>query len=535
MSSQLSENISRMYNNNKLPWIIICIGIGLRLVRYLYNPSFWFDESVYATDIAQRSFSALILPSPDWSSTAPFLFFITEKFATHLFGNSEYAFRLFPLLFGVISMFLFYIVAKYFIRPKAVPVALALFAILDPMVIYSSELKPYSGDVAFALFILSMTAYFQSKKTDITRIALFAAAGAVAVWISHASVFVLAGVGTSLAFFYVQRKEWSKAGSLLLVCTIWAISFLAVYFVYTRNAMASTGMRVEDLLKLEQAFMPFPPLSLADARWYIDAFFETFNSPAGFHLKGIASLVFLIGCVSLFADGKERFFILISPILITLFAAAMHTYPFKGRLILFLVPLIILFIAQGVAHIHNKTKNTSQVITSVIVVLLFVYPLLWATYHIKKPFSRSEIKPVLEYIENEWQDGDLLYVHFYSEYAFQYYSKYHPDPYRFHDNDYVIGIAPRGWYNKWRKKSVSRYYNPEEEILQSNSDILNEYVKDLNKLRGKKRVWVLFTEDIVTGGIRDEKFFLYHLDTIGKRLASFGRSGLAIVYLYDLS
>ena len=86
-----------------------------------------------------------------------------------------------------------------------------------------------------------------------------------------------------------------------------------------------------------------------------------------------------------------------------------------------------------------------------------------------------------------------------------------------------------------RKNSVSRYYNPEEKIIQSNSDILNEYVKDLNKLRGKKRVWVLFTENIVQGGIKDEKFFLYHLDSIGKRIASFGRSGLAVVYLYDLS
>jgi len=40
---------------------------------------------------------------------------------------------------------------------------------------------------------------------------------------------------------------------------------------------------------------------------------------------------------------------------------------------------------------------------------------------------------------------------------------------------------------------------------------------------------------ISKNGIDEEKFFVYNLETIGKQLDFFGRSGTSAVYLYDLS
>ncbi|HDH53315.1 MAG TPA: hypothetical protein ENH24_02395, partial [Nitrospirae bacterium] len=232
MSGGISQALSQIYNSKKFPWIIICIGIALRLVRYLHNTPLWFDESVIAVDIFKRPLTDFINPSPDYTQTGPLGFYILSKLAVQLFGNSEYALRLAPLLFGIASLFLFYKVAKEIVRPGAVPVALALFAVLDPLIFYSSELKPYSGDVAFSLLVLSLATH-KIKTFNIRHIVIFSVVGAAAVLSSHPAVFVLAGAGAGLILSCLKRKEWARLRGILIVCMIWALSFIAVYLVYT--------------------------------------------------------------------------------------------------------------------------------------------------------------------------------------------------------------------------------------------------------------------------------------------------------------
>ena len=149
MSNKLLKKLNHIFTAPKLAWVIIGIGIALRVLRYLQNTSLWFDESVYAVDIINRSITDFIHQSNDFLQVQALGFYIFEKFAVNMFGNSEYALRLLPLLFGIASLFLFHKVAKEILNSNAVPVALALFAILDPLIYYSTDLKPYSGDVFF--------------------------------------------------------------------------------------------------------------------------------------------------------------------------------------------------------------------------------------------------------------------------------------------------------------------------------------------------------------------------------------------------
>lgn len=55
MRNQLSQKFDNLLISNKLHWLIICIGIALRLTRYLHNPSLWFDESDIAADVIKWS------------------------------------------------------------------------------------------------------------------------------------------------------------------------------------------------------------------------------------------------------------------------------------------------------------------------------------------------------------------------------------------------------------------------------------------------------------------------------------------------
>lgn len=500
MSNQLFQKISLLYTSKKLPWIIIGLGVILRLVQYLYNRSLWYDESMLALNIVERSFLELLQPL-SYKQGAPIGFLMLEKIAVQLFNGSEYALRLFPFLSGIASMVLFYGVAKDFIRSKAVPIALCLFAISEPLIDYSSEVKQYSSDVFVVLLILYFVARnIQSKRLTVSHIIAFGALGAAVIWFSHPSVFILTGVGVSLVLFSVVRKDWTRIGRLSIAYSFWALSFTLCYLVSLDDLSNNKGL----VDFWSSAFMPFPPSSLGDIRWFFNTFFEIFNYPVGLSLSGIAALAFLVGSVSIFLQKKEHFFILITPIPLVLLASGLHMYPFEGRLLLFLVPSLLLFIAEGAEQIRDKTWHNSPIIGITLICLLFLKPSYSASYSLIKPRTKEEVKPVISYLREHEQSGDVLYIYYSALPAYEFYSEI----LRVNKNHYIKGVSSReNWGN---------------------------YIDDIEKLRGNKRVWLLFSHVCTWKGVNEEKLFLFYLDRIGTKMDTFKSVG-ASVYLYDLN
>lgn len=499
---KLIEKLSRFYSSRWLPFIIICFGILLRLRHYLSNRSLWVDEVNLALDVVSKSFLQLF-QKLDYRLLAPFGFLMAEKLMVQIFGSTEYVLRAFPCMAGVISLFLFYKVAQWFIGPKAVPIALGLFAISEKLIYYSAEVKQYSSDVAIALLLFVMAIYIQSKRLTAQRIVFFGVAGVIAIWFAFIATFVLVGLAVSQTILYVIKKEWIKIRQLTIIYLIWLLGFIAYSYIFISNVDVRSLIEAMRF-RYHFAIITFPPMSLGDIGRNLTVFFEIFRNPTGFYLYGIAAFVFLVGCISMFKEKKEKLLVLVSPLLITLLAALLLKYPLYRRSILFLVPFLLLFIAEGVMHVVDKTRLTSPAIGVILIGLLFCHPLLSAHSLLKDPPTREEIKPVIKYIKDHKQKGDLIYVYYASRKAFQYYSK----RYDLHDSNYIVGISSRDHWGNYRE--------------------------DLDKLRGIKRVWVLFSHAYIRKGVNEEKLFLFYLDSIGTQLDCFRDKGAA-VYLYDLS
>ena len=427
-----------------------------------------------------------------------------EKVSIILLGTGEYVLRFFPFLCGVISLFLFRRTAARYIYPKAVVIALGLFAVSDTLIYYSSEVKQYMSDVFFALALYVLLIFIQSKKITLWRSIFFGISGAVAFWFSYSALFVLAGIGTVEIVSSLFKKEYQRLCFYMLICLIWTAGFI-IYYYFSLALSHDTALTDFFINYWSGGFMPFPPLAFSDLKWIIEKFFEVFKDPGGLFLSGIAALTFLTGCISMLSEKKKDFFTLISPIFFVLAASALRKYPFEGRLLLFIVPLLFLFIAHGAEKIRSAVCRTYPVIGTGVIVLLFLYPLASAGYHFLKPRVNEEIKPVLNCIREDWRQGDFLYVYYASHPAFEYYSK----KYGFTKNDYIRhGITSRDNWNK--------------------------YAQDLENLRGRKRAWVLFSHVHKSTGIDEEKLFLWYLDKTGTMLKSFKAAGAA-AYLYDLS
>src|ERR1700730_5903765 len=487
-------------------WTIIFWGAILRLTQYLSNRSLWYDESTLAQSIINRSFSELLKPL-DYNQGAPLGFLMLERSSVQAFGTSEYAVRLFPLFCGIVSLLLFYWLAKLSVAPRAVPIALGLFAVSGPLIYYSSELKQYSSDGVIAVLLLSAAFYYESCEFTSWRVASFGFLGAASIWFSHPAAFVLAGVGVSLASFCVTRRRWARLGALSIVFSLWALSFAACYLISLRHLSNNRAL----LAYWTFSFPPSPALSLVAVDWFIRTFFGIFWNPLGLELSGIAALTFLVGSISMLSNKRERLFILLSPVALTLLAAGLHKYPFGGRLLLFIVPTLLLLIAEGAEQIRSKTKDEAPIIGACLIGLLFLHPLLFSTYHLIKPsagdlppgvaHTREEIKPVMKYVQEHQLDGDVLYVYQDARPAFQYYA--------------------------------ARFSLNKVNLVLGTSDNWENYEKDLGQLRGRRRVWLLFSHSHAGPSIDEEQFFLYLLDRSGRRLDSFKSVGAA-VYLYDL-
>ncbi|MCM8787160.1 MAG: hypothetical protein NC935_03810 [Candidatus Omnitrophica bacterium] len=496
---RIFKKIKSLYSSNTFPYIIIYFGILLRLFQYLYNRSLWLDEAKLALNIVNCSLKELLLKPPTMLQVAPFGFLLIEKIIVFLLGNSEYTLRLFPLLSGILSLFLFHKLAKRFLGLKAIPIAVGLFAILPPLIYYSSELKQYSSDVMITLLIYLIIFYILGvEKLTLWETFLFGTIGSILIWFSHPAIFVITGLSAVLIFYHLKENKWLKIIKLSVAFLMWAISFVIFYYICQKN-ITEIGKKIL-LHYWAGGFAPILPLKLHQIKWYVITFFKVFEDPVGIFLRGIAASFFIVGSISMFKEKRKLFFLLISPIFFTLLASGLCKYPFKGRIILFIVPMVVFIIAEGAEKIITKTFNVYPPITYTFLCLLFIFPFLQSSYHLIRPYTKEEIKPVMEYLKKFKQNEDVLYIYYFTNFAFKYYSK----KYGFDKMKYTVGVMSR------------------QNLL--------KYIDDLNKLDGNKRVWVLFSHTF-----RNEKeFFLNYLDVIGKKLDSFKSVG-ASIYLYDLS
>ncbi|NEP79685.1 MAG: hypothetical protein F6K39_16850, partial [Okeania sp. SIO3B3] len=187
--------------------VILLIGATLRIYQFIFNRPLWLDEAMLAVNVIDRSYIDLLEPL-DARQNAPILFLFLVRTSINLLGPNEYALRLPALVFGLISLWLFYLVSKKYNSPSSVPYALLLFAISNSLVYYSSELKQYSIDVSVTLFIYILALKLYEKKINYPWAFLYGFFGALSLWFSFLTIFVLGAVGLSLILCsLLERKK----------------------------------------------------------------------------------------------------------------------------------------------------------------------------------------------------------------------------------------------------------------------------------------------------------------------------------------
>jgi len=475
---------------------VFAIGILLRLSHYLGNRSLWLDEARVALNVRDQSLVELLY-SLDYRVLAPYGFLSVEELFTTLLGHTEYALRLFPLIAGVLTLFLFYRLSARISGKIPALIGLALLSVSTWSIFYAAEAKQYSSDATIAL-LLYLLAHAALERWTPRRALVLALAGFVAVWFSHPSAFVLGAIGLAFGTRFLAQKDWFRVLQVAAMSVIWLASFLAI--------LSITPAGDADLLDHMQSviwgeyFMPLPPRP----GWLLNAFFDMLRHPAGFMFNGIAAFLFIMGVHAFWRNNRIWLALLVLPLLFALAASALRMYPFTGRLLLFAAPALLLLIATGAESLRQPLWKTHRAAWLALVALLILHPALGvarATFA-PAPYEREDMKTVLQHVQQQRRADDRFYVYYGAEEAFRFY-------------------APR-----YDLAAATTHFG---KLPRSISDYLDDALAPHNA----GRVWVVFSHVADRIGVNERALLIYLLDTVGTRLDVREAKG-ASVYLYDL-
>lgn len=481
---------------------LIALGILLRVARYLANRSLWLDEVLLARNILERSFAGLLQPL-GLNQGAPVGFLMLQKLAVTFLGGSEYALRLLPLLAGVASVPLFWLLARRLLDLPIALFALALFVVNEPLIYYSSEAKQYGLDVTVALIILLAAARVLEHHHSARRLLMFLMVGVLAVWFSHPAVFVIAGAGSVLIASEWHAGRRAMALRFAILSLLCAISFAAHYLLFMHSLNDNDYLR----RYWASAFMPWPP-STATLTWFPRTFWELFHdrsrAPVNLLLPEIAIFAFGLGAVALFLQRRKNLLFLAMPIILTLAAAIAHKYPFSDRLVLFITPIFLMVIAAGAGLVWQSLSHRRALIGGLLASALLLPSLLFAAKNVARPPGNEEARTVLAYLQKNYRPADTLYLYHSAKEPFNHYAP----QLGLSAASPIIGTNNRtNWFG---------------------------YISELERLRGRPRVWIVFVHDHKLDGIDEKKLFLMVLNRLGHQLQSIEVPGAA-AYLYDLN
>lgn len=477
MLTQTLKSLSRAKWLERLSLLGVGMGILIRLVQYLSNRSLWFDEVALVLNFLDRDYFEL-LNALDNNQAAPPLFLWVEKFLMQVWGNHEYALRLFPLIGGLLSLELYYRFTQQFARGWTRPIALWLFAMLGYIVYFSGETKPYSWDVAIGLGLFMVVMSLDSIKPSLRKLLIASGLGAFSVWLAFPSIFVMAGVeGANIVKLRLWREPWQRIKDFLVrripLYGIWLGSFCVLYFGVIRQTLAETG--------LSDGWAGRYPSSWYDLLWLLDSMGRFFYRPMGFSSPsdGIAIVAFITGIVCLCRTQRLQLLYLGAPLIANLIASYLHKYPFRERLVLFLVPYGLIIVAEGIVFwlsLWNKRPRILSIISVIMAVCLGIMPLGESLQNLVQPqkFQFDHVRPALEYIQEQWQPGDKLYIFSRARLQFRYYNS----RLNFPEDDTILSTLE------------------EIGIRKLESDDLDQYTQELTILKtgpleGQSRVWLL--------------------------------------------
>jgi hypothetical protein len=496
--------------------LVMAAGWLFRLRAYWFNRSLWMDEAALALNLTQASLVELLTKPLQNDQSAPLGFLAATKLLIELVSESEKVLRLLPLGAGLVTVILAaWLGALVFERRLARWVFVGLMAFSPILVYYSTEFKQYMLDVCFGMAVLTLGLYSHrlqeegDRRKALTWIAVLGLVGAVSIWFSQPVVFFLFGAGVILVWQAIQWRQRTNAFVLFGIGMLWLASFGLSLVITMKNIADKPGL----FTFWSAGFAPGWSGGFSSVVWLVEtglaAVYLAFQE---YMVSGPYIQAGWYGGLNLVSGGMCAFgmaWLLKKPsalrAMLGLFALAvwaasyLEIYPLRGRLFLFITPVVFLGVAGMIEFLAEKNRKFSGV-NYVLAAGVLAIGLVVSVRLLIKPVAFSEIRSVLPQLIARFEPGqDRLALSQWSQYAYTYYE-------------------PRFGLNQLGAPVIIPY----------DFDVAG-FMHSVCALPERGRLWLVFSHRMSMA--RD---FLAAVQTITPQLAQYESKGAGI-YLYDFS
>ncbi|MFC1682630.1 glycosyltransferase family 39 protein [Candidatus Zixiibacteriota bacterium] len=388
--------------------LILLLGTVLRLWR-LGNQSFWWDE-VYSATLSAKSLGAVI---PRFGQT-PTLYHILLHFWLYL-GQGDVWIRLLSVLFGVIGLWLIYLLGKSLLDARHGLLCAFLVAISPFHIWYSQEARMYS--LLTLLSVASMVFFVKFLKEDKRGMVYgWVLTTGLAVYTHYYAAFAIVAQFLFLIFFLPRyRSRWPRILSAMGIMALFIlpIVILMLFGDQLANACAvGAGGNPVQIFSFPYTFFAFSmgfSYGPSIAELHRSATFATVRPYLGQILPALLlfAILFIAGLRSLWRE-RERFVFLLLYMLVPIVGAVLFSmlWPqlsFNVRYASTALAAYILILARGLLAWRSKFVRWMFMALLVVFVLLSLHG-----HFYQDRYAKEDHRSAAEFISAYAEQGDVI-------------------------------------------------------------------------------------------------------------------------------
>ena len=402
--------------------VIVIIAVALSIRMNMEGHSLWWDEAALADSFTNRSLLTLTSGALDNVQSAPVGWLYFVKILTLILGNNDFVLRIPAILEFVGTLILVYLILKRTFRVYYPMLGTAFVATLPIILQYSNIFKPYIADCFFTLLTVWVYYCFKDKKHGFIKMGVI---WAILLWFSNPVCFMAGGIIASDFIFSVIRKNKDRAIQGVLGGVILVASFVGDYFYWLRQTATDDSML--DFWK--DWNLPLIPTSMADILQYAKCAGTIFQQ---FYRLEYVIMILVAVCAAYALVKKDELYLgIYGGFVVTVLASGLGMFPVNKRLWLFVYPLIVIVVAVGLDQLIKDTEVRSKPRAILgLAVLLAVLLNGGIRYYINTDhiyWPRYEVKAGYNYICENIEEDESVYVCNYQKTIFNYYNNYKQD------------------------------------------------------------------------------------------------------------
>jgi hypothetical protein len=489
----------------------VLLGATLRIRNWAHDASLWLDEIAVSNSILSRGFAGLTKPLAG-EQAAPIGWLWLVHLATRLFGHSELALRLVPMLSSLVALVAVAVLARMVLGAIGAAVTTLLFAVSPFMIFYAADVKQYSMDTAAVALVLLATVWAGRQKPSSAQLGTWAAVAAVLSWLSFPAAPIALLCGAVIAVRWL--RTWTDLAWFTLAGLAVGGSVLAEYVVTLRHLAADRALD-----NYWRQVGGYPSRGGSKLVWVRHAVPAVIRNPIGITWPILALVLGVIGFIVVARTRPTIAVILALPVLAALGMAVTYHYPMYQRLAVYVVPSAVLFVAASATgaaclardliagRVISPTRapavwapRAATAVTSVLLVIATAHSVASGLDKLGRPDEVEAGREAMRFIANHKQPGDLvIYDNPWSGGQLRYYGR-------------KVGVTANGWFAAARCRGDR-----------------------LAPIQRQNRVWLFFGH---RGSVQPKDraaVFASHFAQHGTVLESWTGPGQAAAYLLDFS